>query len=123
MSFRVPFEIRKSDDWKFERERVDLAEVIAREIGRPVMRNGRPWWLCPFHEDRKPSLIARRLEDGRQRWKCYGCSARRRRRIRHADSIDYVPRGEELSTRRDGSPLDGDESRLCGEVQARDEAA
>jgi DNA primase len=50
--------------------------VITRDICPPVMRNGRPWWVCPFHEDRNPSLVVRRSKDSRQYFKCYGCEAR-----------------------------------------------
>ena len=39
-------------------ERVDLAALIERDLGYPVLREGR-WlkWTCPFHDDTKtPSL-------------------------------------------------------------------
>ena len=75
-SFRVPQAAPLRVDWEAEKGRIDLAGVITREIGRPDMRNGRAWYRCPFHEDKKPSLIARTLSDGRQRWKCYGCGSR-----------------------------------------------
>ncbi len=74
--FRVPETVPRRVDWDAEKGRIDLAGVITREIGPPKVMIGRPWWKCPFHEDRKPSLIARTLSDGRQRWKCYGCGSR-----------------------------------------------
>jgi DNA primase len=85
-AFRVPNHIPRSVDWKTERERIDLAEVIARETGRrPVVRNGRPWFVCPFHEDANPSLVVRWSKTGRPYFRCYGCDAR-------GDAADFIMR-------------------------------
>ncbi|MGH2810908.1 MAG: CHC2 zinc finger domain-containing protein [Actinomycetota bacterium] len=41
--------------------------------------------LCPFHEDRIPSLSLFTGKDGRERWKCWsGCG--------HGDSLDLEAR-------------------------------
>ncbi|MCA1686252.1 MAG: hypothetical protein LC745_09795 [Planctomycetia bacterium] len=76
MKFKVPDSRPTRVDWKDERQRIDLAEVIAREYGRPVMRKGRPWWVCPFHDDKNPSLVVKRSKGGRPYFRCYGCDAR-----------------------------------------------
>ena len=75
--FRVPDQVPKRIDWQTERERFDLADVIGQETGqRPVMRNGRAWFVCAFHEDGRPSLVVRKSKDGRPYFRCYGCDAR-----------------------------------------------
>ena len=37
-----------------------IETIISRQIGPPQGRKGdlstRPWWICPFHEDKNPSL-------------------------------------------------------------------
>lgn len=55
------------------------AEVLTRFLGRPArMRGHGAWWVCPFHPDRNPSLLAD--EKG---WKCFGCKE-------GGDSIAFV---------------------------------
>lgn len=64
--------------------RIDLAEMIRAE-GIELRRDGRDLrGLCPFHDDRSPSLAVYE-RDGRQRFKCYGCDAR-------GDAIDWHQR-------------------------------
>src|SRR4051812_46878498 len=101
MTFRVPDTLPRRIDWRTERERIDLAEVIAREIGLPVMRNGRPWWACPFHEDKNPSLVGKRSKQGRPYFRCYGCDARgdaaafimRFRSMTFPEAVAHLPGG------------------------------
>jgi len=51
-----------------------LEEVIAGRLGSPQGRRGtwagRPWWACPFHPDRNPSLT---ILPGGTGWHCFGC--------------------------------------------------
>lgn len=59
-----------------------LTEVIGAELGAPSARNSKPFWLCPFHGDRNPSLTI--TPDG-EHWKCFGCGA-------SGDGIDFLRR-------------------------------
>jgi hypothetical protein len=63
---------------------IPLEEVITWHVGPPQPRAGeqssRPWWVCPFHADRNPSLS---VVPGTGRWKCFGCGV-------HGDAIDLV---------------------------------
>src|SRR5690242_17700233 len=63
-----------------------LADVVIRALGPPTGRHGersrRPWWRCPFHPDKNPSLS---LVPGGQRHHCFGCRA-------DGDVIDFVRR-------------------------------
>ena len=53
-------------------DRLDLAEMIEAE-GIALRRDGRDLrGLCPFHEDRSPSLTVY-AKGGRQRFKCFSC--------------------------------------------------
>lgn len=82
----VPDVLPETIDWKVVRDRIDLVEVITRETGTPpVVKGGRPWWVCPFHEDRNPSLVVRRSDQGRVYFCCYGCGA-------SGDAVDFVRR-------------------------------
>lgn len=60
---------------------VNLIDLISAEIGPPKRVGRRPYWHCPFHEDRTPSLTL--LPDGR-RWKCFGACGK------SGDAIDWV---------------------------------
>jgi hypothetical protein len=61
-------------DWKSERDLIDLVTVATDLLGTPPGRRGgrgrRLWWLCPFHEDRNPSLA---IDPDKPWWRCYGC--------------------------------------------------
>ncbi len=58
-------------DWQSERERIALTRVASDLMGSPPGRGRDPlWWVCPFHDDRNPSL---KVDPVRQRWKCFGC--------------------------------------------------
>lgn len=70
-------------NWKSERERIDLAALIAREIGPASDRrggSGRSWWCCPFHPDKNPSLT---LNPDGAHWRCFGCGV-------SGDAIDFI---------------------------------
>jgi len=59
-----------------------LAAVIEKEIGQPVADYGQPFWCCPLHPDANASLTMY-TKDGKERWKCFGCSA-------GGDAIDFL---------------------------------
>ncbi len=84
MRFRVGRDRRRDDDWARVRETIDLADIVTRCLGsapgRRGSNGGRLWWLCPFHDDRNPSLSVR-AED--RRWRCFGCGA-------SGDAVDFV---------------------------------
>src|SRR5437763_409525 len=73
-------------EWSTERDRVEMAAVATRLLGPAPGRRGggrKLWWLCPFHDDRNPSL---EVDPSRPRWwQCRGCGAR-------GDAIDLVRR-------------------------------
>ena len=77
------------DELKAKALEVDLAELIVGD-GVELVRKGREHrGLCPFHEDRTPSLAVFG-ERGRQRFKCYGCDAA-------GDAIDWMQRRQSVS--------------------------
>jgi len=47
-----------------------LANLIAADLGQPPKRGRQPFWPCPFHDDRAPSLT---ITPDQQHWKCFGC--------------------------------------------------
>lgn len=61
----------------------DLAALV-EESGVEVTRSGTA--VCPFHEDRRPSLSVRA-----GRWRCFGCGA-------HGDAFDWAERFYGLDT-------------------------
>ena len=70
--------------------RVDLAALVALDLGQPHKRAGR-WlfWPCPFHQDRDPSLG---VTSDTGRYKCFGCGAT-------GDHLDFLTRRRNLTTR------------------------
>lgn len=49
----------------------DLLEtLIVSDLGSPRRQGRRPFWLCPFHDDRNPSLS---ITPDQEHWKCFGC--------------------------------------------------
>lgn len=50
---------------------VSLLDLITSDLGPPAKTGRQPFWHCPFHDDRTPSLTINRKS---QRWKCFGCS-------------------------------------------------
>ncbi len=65
---------RRGIDWPLVKERVDLAAVATDLLGAPrrTSGSGRLWWVCPFHNDHKPSFC---ITPGRSEWRCFGCGA------------------------------------------------
>ena len=61
-------------------------EAILRRYSptEPRIKAGRMWLLCPFHQDKNPSLANKG-----QRWKCFGCGA-------WGDGVDFVAKLYEL---------------------------
>src|SRR5208337_5680619 len=61
-------------DWSAIRDRVDLVAVATSLLGPAPGRRGeasrRPWWRCPFHDDKNPSLT---IDSRKGRWRCFGC--------------------------------------------------
>ncbi len=54
------------------KRRIDLAALVAEDLGEPVYRSGKPWFRCRLHgRDSDPSLAV--YEDGH--WWCYGCGS------------------------------------------------
>jgi hypothetical protein len=61
----------RRDDWKAERERIDLAAVVTNLLGPAVKREGRRLlWRCPFHDDHNPSFV---VDPARKSWRCFPC--------------------------------------------------
>ncbi|MBL8830292.1 MAG: hypothetical protein JNM18_25165 [Planctomycetaceae bacterium] len=67
--------------------RVDLRSLITGELGE-ADRDGR--WLCPFHDDAKPSLSTFTGRDRKERFKCHSCGAK-------GDAIEWVTKRKGLS--------------------------
>ena len=61
-------------DWPAVKERVDLGAVATELLGAPRRTggSGRMWWVCPFHNDHKPSFC---VTPSRSEWRCFGCGA------------------------------------------------
>ena len=66
---------------------IDLARFVYRHYGLRVSSGGAA--LCPFHEDKKPSLSVFQ-RDGTWGWKCHGCDA-------GGTIIDFVMKKEGIS--------------------------
>jgi len=76
-------------EWEAERDRVDLAQVVAGLLGPPTGR-GRDrglWWRCPFHDDRNPSFL---VDPEKRTWHCFGCGE-------HGDAASLLMRLENLT--------------------------
>src|SRR4051812_13748033 len=59
-------------DWKAERERINIGDLVTRYLGSPARNKGRYlYWLCPFHDDHNPSFV---VDCVRRSWRCYPCS-------------------------------------------------
>jgi hypothetical protein len=82
-------------------ELIPPREYFERLTGRPVGRSGKA--LCPFHEDRRPSLHV--YEQPGQGWYCFGCG-------RGGSAVDLAA----LLWQRD--PRGRDFAQLCRELEA-----
>jgi hypothetical protein len=63
-------------------KRLNLLGILGTKYGRTFDKHG--FTLCPFHEEKKPSLHVREGHDGNWRWKCFGCP-----RPMSGDYIDF----------------------------------
>ena len=55
------------------------AQDVAQRLGFPVVQRGsRSWILCPFHQEKSPSLLF--YPDGK--WRCFGCNE-------HGDAVAF----------------------------------
>ena len=55
------------------------AQDVAQRMGFPVVQRGsRSWILCPFHQEKSPSLLF--YPDGK--WRCFGCNE-------HGDAVAF----------------------------------
>jgi hypothetical protein len=72
---------------KSEQEQLStfLEYVIERYLGPPAYRGvDYSMWLCPFHNDHKPSFATRpHKKEFKDRWTCYGCGER-------GDELDFL---------------------------------
>ncbi len=68
-----PGPVRRSRiDWSDVKHRLDLGMVATNLLGPPRLRSGkRLLWLCPFHDDRNPSL---QVDLARKTWRCWACA-------------------------------------------------
>ena len=54
---------------------VDLLTLVTEDLGPPAHSRGRgSWWLCPFHDDRRPSFQVNEY-NGRHYYKCWTCGS------------------------------------------------
>ena len=55
------------------------AQDVALRLGFPIVQRGsRSWILCPFHQEKSPSLLF--YPDGK--WRCFGCNE-------HGDAVAF----------------------------------
>ena len=72
----------------FDRLKENTSTIIEKRIECTRTGPGKFKAICPFHEgDKDPSL---RIDDNRQRWKCFGCDAQ-------GDTIDFVEKFENIT--------------------------
>lgn len=73
-------------DWDAIRATYPLRDVIGRAL---KIRKAHGWYeaLCPFHDEKSPSLKFREADE---HWHCFGCGA-------HGDVIDFVAEYEHVS--------------------------
>jgi hypothetical protein len=65
---------RAADDDRVDAARGSLLSVVERRLGPPkVIRQGTPWWCCPFHGERSPSF---KVDTREPFYRCFGCEAR-----------------------------------------------
>ncbi|HVQ45124.1 MAG TPA: CHC2 zinc finger domain-containing protein [Candidatus Saccharimonadia bacterium] len=65
---------RARDDERVGTARTHLLRVVEERLGPPKeVRQGTPWWCCPFHADRSPSF---KVDPRQPFYKCFGCDAR-----------------------------------------------
>ena len=91
-------------DFALIRERADFATILARYDIVPRNLQGQITVLCPFHDDRQPSLS---INLDRKLFHCFACQAK-------GDILDFVARIEDVSlpdaARCCGIPVEGQSS-------------
>ena len=76
-------------DFEAIKRTADLVAVIQRH-GVELQREGKDWiGLCPFHDDKKPSL---RVTPGKGLWRCMSCDAA-------GNVIQFVAKKQNVSDR------------------------
>lgn len=95
-----------TDDIDDLKSRVDLAALVALDLGQPQKRSGR-WllWRCPFHQDRDPSFG---VTSDTGRYKCFGCGE-------SGDHLDFLEKSRKLTTKETIAEL----RRLAGLPETR----
>ncbi len=73
-------------DFVLIRERADFATILARYDIAPARLRGQITLLCPFHDDRRPSLS---VNLDRKLFHCFACQAK-------GDILDFVARIEQV---------------------------
>lgn len=64
--------------------------------------------ICPFHEDKKPSFVAKPDNSGRWKWKCMACDKK------GSDIFAFVAEAENLNPRTDFVEIAKRAASLCG---------
>ena len=83
----------------------DRSEDIFRAYGVELKKGA---GLCPFHEDKKPSFIAKPDNSGRWKWKCLACDKK------GSDIFAFVAEAENLNPRTDFVEVAKRAAALCG---------
>ncbi|MGV3604877.1 MAG: CHC2 zinc finger domain-containing protein [Planctomycetaceae bacterium] len=60
--------------------RIDLKELISRDLGDFTRKGSKPFWCCPFHGEKTPSMTI--TPDGKH-FKCFGCGAK-------GDAVEWI---------------------------------
>lgn len=83
----------------------DRAEAILEHYGVNLKRGA---GLCPFHEDKKASFVAKRDKAGELYWKCMACD------VEGGDVLSFVAQIEGLDARRDFRKVVEKAAGACG---------
>lgn len=63
------------------------AQDVALRLGFPIVQRGsRTWVICPFHQEKSPSLLF--YPDGK--WRCFGCNE-------HGDAVAFYAKARNLT--------------------------
>lgn len=81
------------------------SEDIFRAYGVNLKRGA---GICPFHEDKKPSFVAKPDSSGRWKWKCMACDKK------GSDIFAFVAEAENLNPRTDFVEIAKRAASLCG---------
>ena len=55
------------------KDRIDMAALIAMDLGPADQTGRRLWWPCPFHEEKTPGAFG--VTPNGRGYKCFGCGA------------------------------------------------